>query len=78
MWEEHLKSCIAEDRKADMDTNIETPETYNWRKVVYPFQTAFRDRKLLEEETWKTLVLIPEGGRKFQVTGVVDVLWNTV
>ena len=41
-------------------------------------QTAFREVKLAEESTWKTVVLIPKGKREYRGVGLVEVTWKVV
>ena len=41
-------------------------------------QTAFRDRVLVEEATWKAVVLILKGGGDYHVIGFVEVVWKAV
>ena len=41
-------------------------------------QTAFREGKLSEEATWKTVVLIPKGKGGFRGIGLVEVTWKVV
>ena len=37
-----------------------------------------KDRRLAGEATWKAVVLIPKGGRNFQLIGLVEVLLKAV
>ena len=41
-------------------------------------QTAFQEGLLVEEVTWKTVVLIPKVNGNFQGIDLVEVLWKTV
>ena len=41
-------------------------------------QTAFRDRVLVEEATWKAVVLILKGGDDYYVIYLVEVVWKAV
>ena len=41
-------------------------------------QTAFRDRDLAEEATWKAVVLIPKGKGDCRGIGLVEVMWKVV
>ena len=41
-------------------------------------QTAFREGKLVEEATWKTVIMIPKGKGEFRRIGLVEVTWKVV
>ena len=41
-------------------------------------QTAFRERRLAEEATWKSVVLISKEGKDYCDIGLVEVMWKVV
>ena len=41
-------------------------------------QTAFRDRVLVVESTWKVVVLLMKGGGEYHIIGLVEVVCNAV
>ena len=49
-----------------------------WDFVVELVQTEFRDRVLVDEATWKAVVLILKGGGDYHVICFVEVVWNAV
>ena len=50
----------------------------NWARFVELVRTAFRDRDLTEEATWKAVFLIPKGKKYYQGIGLVEVMWKVV
>ena len=77
---EHLKGWLAaakrgglaeEKGKEKSEAEEEGKELLG--KVVKMTQTAFREGKLAEEATWKTVVLIPKGKGEFRGIGLVEV-----
>ena len=50
----------------------------NWTRFVDLVQTAFREGKLAEEATWKSVVLITKGKKEYQGIGLVEVMWKVV
>ena len=46
--------------------------------MVELVQTAFWDRDLAEEDTWKAVVLIPKGKGDYRGIGLVEVMWKVV
>ena len=80
---EHIKGWLAAakrggvaEEKGKEKTEAEEEGEAMWRKVVEITQTAFRDGKLAEEATWKTVVLIPKGKGEFRGIGLVEVTWK--
>ena len=59
-------------------TSMEPTEAANWVMVVDLIQTAFREGKLMEEATWKGVVLIPKGKKDYWGIGLVEVMWKVV
>ena len=41
-------------------------------------KTFFRDIFLVEEATWKVVVLLLKGGGEYHVIGIVEVVWKAV
>ena len=41
-------------------------------------QVAFREGRLVEEATWKAVVLISKGGKDYRGIGLVEVMWKVV
>ena len=53
-------------------------EVSNWERVVDLVQTSFGEGQLVEENTWKVVVLIPKGKRHYRGIGLVKVVWKVV
>ena len=82
----YLKRWLAEARKAakgettpgesttegkESTESTEPTEAANWERVVDLVQTAFRERRLAEEATWKSVVLISKEGKDYCDIGLV-------
>ena len=39
-------------------------------------QTAFREGRLAEENTWQVVVMIPKGKKDYRGIGIVEVTWK--
>ena len=53
-------------------------EVSNWERLVDIFQTAFRLGRLVEENMWQTVVLIPKGKGDYCDIGLVELMWKVV
>ena len=53
-------------------------EVSNWERLVDIFQTAFRLGRLVEENMWQTVVLIPKGEGDYCDIGLVELMWKVV
>ena len=70
MKAEHLKEWL---RAA---TREKEPETETWEKVVSVIQVEFREGYILEDLTWKKMVLTPKGGGEYRCIGMVETIWK--
>ena len=56
-----------------MDREVTSGAT-NWLNVSNPFHTAFQGGIQVEEVTWKTVALIPEGNGDFLGIFLVEII----
>ena len=72
MRADHLRAWL---RVANWE---ELPDPSQWDMAVGLIQDAFCKGHLVEECTWRTIVLIPKGTGNFCGIRLVKVLWKTV
>ena len=70
MKTEHLNSWLL------AATRDKEPETKTWNKLVGVIQVAFQKGYIPEALMWKTMVLIPKGGREYRGIGLVETIWK--
>ena len=70
---------MVEGKESTESAELAAPtEAAHWERVVDMVQTAFREGRLVEEDTWQAVVLIPKGGKDYRDIGLVDVMWKVV
>ena len=88
MYVNHLREWLREHQVAEAVAEERGPakggeegaerEKSKWELVVELAQTAFRDRVLAEEATWKAVVLIMKEGDEHRGIGLVELMWKEV
>ena len=72
MWEEHLKSCLAEAQAED------NPDLSGWQVIVDMVRMVFEKGELAAEFTWATVILLTQGGIEYRVIVLVEVIRKVV
>ena len=63
--EKEEAETTTERERTDISAAQKETESENWMRVVYLVQSAFREGKLAEEETWQAVILIPKGKKYY-------------